>query len=309
MMNSKLCAVSMCVCVLLFCVLTTYGQKSNQPHQNQSWHTNDGVSVDEPVAVNTYCDSLLNYIEVNLMSEYPFISVFDEKKNIKYMIVDYHDGGRFLEMIQLPFGPEQDPDYRCTKKILDIFTVDYERPINQKGTDQIKWLIKNSLLGMRDRKPSDWISDFDTTFQPYCSVFSSSVFSELGLDQTKWGRAYYPPAGYCDSHEKCPEEIFRFDERGRGVIFCYLNYRHRHSIENSMIIEIPISENITLYQTQHGVLLRKDNLYRWVYHSDKLGRMRLPSINKVTVTNGRINVFLENNNTKPLSFLLKDLLK
>jgi len=331
MMNGKLCIVSMCICVLLFCVLATCGQKSNQPHQNQSLPTNDivtlqgeervadtGVSVDEPVAVSTYCDSLLNYIEEELDSEYPIITVSDENGNNRYQITEYSNNGLFLMMIQLPFGPEKDTAYICTKKILGIF--DYELPINQIRSNQIKWLIKNSSYGRHGKFPSDWITDFDTTFQPYCSVFPSSVFLELGLDQTKWGRAYYPPAGYCENHEKCPEENFRFEERGSSVIFCYFAHNHLQSIQvlppqvkqrlnvdESMMIKIPISENLTLYQTGHGVLLRKDNMYRWVYHSDQMERLRWRSINNVTVTNGQINVFLENK-TKPLSFLLKDLL-
>ena len=164
--------------------------------------------------------------------------------------------------------------------------------------------------------PGSWmnIADFDTAFQSYCGVFSPSDFSEIGITQSEWAGSYLGDE-WADSLSV---------RNTKGLLLCYFAYSQLRQPylylpgipKHESIVKIPVSENVILYQTAHGVLLRKGSLIRWVYFSDRMERRRWSSVEKVTVSNGRINVFLRDDaeqgeeEPKPaLRFLLKDLLK
>ena len=273
-------------------------------------------------------------------------ALLDEKGNVKNTIRDYNNRGIFLGVIPLPFDPANDSNYTCAKRILDLFGHNF--PVRQNGADQIKYLIKNSINGRKGRIPSGWMTGFDTTFQSYSCVFSSSVLSEMGIDKTAWARAYMPLGDIygwvCDNpyNKDCPaDSLF---ENAKGFIFYYLAHNHlrkkhepfRDSQGNLKYdtsitkTKIPISKDLALYQTGHGVLLQKGNLYRWIYHEDQVERLRWYTIKKVTVSkSGKITVFRTDANgnqfeysdeeyenaewdrmpePKPLTFRLKDFL-
>ncbi|MDR0518261.1 MAG: hypothetical protein LBH25_14610 [Fibromonadaceae bacterium] len=271
--------------------------------------------------IDVDCENISDSIKVKKYaskhSMHGVMRIFDKNKVYKDEIGFYAYGSNYLGMIQLPFGPINDSGYICSKKILNLFYYGRHTSnllIKQNGLEQIKYIIKNSIKKI----PSEWMNmeDLDTTFQAYCSVMSPLDFLELGISQSEWVKSYYPD-DYSDS---------LFLRNTKGLLVCYyannhlikdpykglLTTKHKH-IES--ILKIPISKDVVLYQTAHGVLLRKGSLYRWVYFSDMVERLRWPSINKVTVSNGQVNIFLQKDyndespkKSKPLSFLLKDLL-
>jgi hypothetical protein len=261
------------------------------------------------------CDGILE----SVIADDRRILAMDEKGNIKHDIPFFFNRGLFLGMIPLPFDPENDRNYACTQKILDIFNVKFS--INQNKKNLIKYLIKNSINGREGRIPSDWITDFDTTFQSYCGVFSPSQLSELGLDLTNWIREYFPLCEYHLDCCSCDTDNNGYDAdslfKNKGLVFCYYAHNHRSINNKKTITKIHISAKLTLYQTMHGILLRKDGLYRWIYHEDQMERLRWPSIEGVTVSeDGRITAMMRSEEEfdsdldmivpKPRIFQLKD---
>jgi hypothetical protein len=242
--------------------------------------------------------------------------IFNQNGMYKDEIIFHVSGSSHLGIIQLPFDPVHDSGYVCSQNILNLFYDGRGRgmrnlPIKQEGLEQIKYIIKNSIK----KAPSEWMANFDTTFQAYCSVISPSDFSELGIDQSKWVKSYFY-GDYLDS---------LLIRNTKGLLICYYTSSHAHAFgemnsypipNRERIKPVPISSDITLYQTAHGVLLRKGHLYRWIYFENHAERLRLPSIHKVTISDGQVNIFLEKyynyeepEKSKRLVFFLEELLK
>lgn len=281
--------------------------------------------------IDVDCDGVPDSIEIRKMisrsNVYGAMRIFDQHGVYKNeMIFLTTTGGNHLGMIQLPFDPVNDSGYVCSQRILDFFFDGRgmrigNLPVKQNGLRQIKYIMKNSI----ERAPSEWMDmvDIDTAFQAYCSVISPSDFAELGIDQSEWIKSYfgcdYFGAEYCDS---------LLVRNTPGLLLCYFAHnqlirRHTRTEEGRLIPvqeirEIPISNDIMLYQTAHGVLLRKGHLGRWIYLRNYWPNVHwpTPSIYKVTVSGGQINIFLEEDydyenpeESKSLPFSLKDLLR
>ncbi|MDR2971645.1 MAG: hypothetical protein LBU83_06945 [Bacteroidales bacterium] len=293
-----------------------YFDNSEECTDGKWWDCVFSASAKIDMECNNIFDSISIKREVWKHHKYGAMRIFDQNGMYKDEMVFYVSGSSHLGMIQLPFDPVNDSGYVCSQRILSLFYDGRGRgmrnlSIKQEGFGQIMYIIKNSIK----KAPSEWMSDFDTTFQAYCSVISPSDFSELGIDLSKWVKSYFCD-DYCDS---------LLIKSAKGLLLCYYAGSHAHMYgemnsypipNRERIKPIPISSDIMLYQTAHGVLLRKGHLYRWVYFENHAERLRWPSIHKVTISDGQINIFLERdyNYEKPgkserLVFLLEDLLK
>jgi len=265
--------------------------------------------------VDVDCDGVPDSVVVKDADGAGFMRIFDQNGVYKDYFLYYANRGSFLAMIQLPFDPAIDAGYVCSQRILNFFyngEVRLEQPFKQNGLGEIKHIIKNSIK----KAPGEWMemADFDTTFGGYAAVISPQDFSKLGTTQSKWIKSYYPT-------EEADSLLAR---NTKGLLISYLAHNHlirpAYSIPGKEPVKdfltIPVSDGAVIYQTAHGVLLRKGDKIRWVYFSDMQERLRWPSVEKVTVSNGRINLFLRDDaeqgeeEPKPaLRFLLKDLLK
>ncbi|MCL2220646.1 MAG: hypothetical protein FWB94_12285 [Chitinispirillia bacterium] len=250
------------------------------------------------------------------------IRIFDQNGAYKDSLILTANTSRFLGVIQLPFDPANDSGYVCSKRILELFYsngVYHEGRLYRDGMSlkpdglwQIKYIIKNSVK----KASGPWMdmADIDTSFQGYAGVMSQSDFSSLGIKLPEWTGLY------CSDGT---EDNSKFTRDSKGLLISYYAPNHLRTLgfdypgmpKQESIVKIPVSKDVILYQTAHGVLLRKGDKIRWVYFSDMQERLRWPSVEKVTVSNGLINVFLKEEvaeypkPAKPLRFSLKDLLK
>jgi hypothetical protein len=236
--------------------------------------------------------------------------IFNEKEVYRNDIIHYSYNGNFLGITLLPFDPVDSKNYNCTQKIAGRFCVE---TINQDGAEQIMFIIINSIK----RAPSKWINsiNFDTTFQSYCSVFSTSMFPMLGISLSEWLVTY--------TSVELDDAQLLLIKNAKGMLINY--YAHNHLVQQSYegsryrkrieeTQKILVSQDAILYQTAHGVLLRKNQFYKWVYFEDNVYKLRFPSISKVVVSNGQINIFIRKDYSnesqkKSLSFSLDELLK
>lgn len=256
------------------------------------------------------------------------IRIFDQKGAYKDSLMITSNGSSFLGVIQLPFDPAKDSGGVCSKKILDLVyskgiynegrLYGNEMSVKPGGLGQIKYIIKNSIK----KAPGPWmdIADIDTSFKGYAGVMSQADFRALGIKLPEWTESY------CSDGS---EDNSEFTRNSKGLLISYYAHNHlmlpKYSLPDKepqkTFLKIPVSDGVVIYQTAHGVLLRKGNRARWVYFTDVWQRLRWTSVDKVTVSNGRINLFLGRGNDgwdeeeygkepKPdLHFSLKELLK
>jgi len=216
------------------------------------------------------------------------------KKNTKKEVLNFSSPGNFLTATILPFPYMNDSANSCLKEIMQAF--DIQIPIDQHRKGQIEWIIKNSF----QRQPSEWMDEFDTTFQPFCSIISQSVFETFGEKYSSWIREYY------STKLALPNESY-------GMLVCYLAQNHNLRPTSDLLgvpikdspIKIPLANGLMLVRTSHGVYLEKGKLSRWVYFDDEVYKLRHPSIEKVVIDSGAIFIQLsdstERNNPKPFS--------
>lgn len=134
---------------------------------------------------------------------------------------------------------------------------------------EIDWVLRNNG---RNARSSEWLDDFDSTFDAYC-VF----YPEISVSTRKMILKYIgEPASRNQAFNECYICFFKHNNlRGEGGV--------GNISFSSMKSYINEREVIT---TAHGVILKRGARYKWLYLTDHVFKLRWPSMD---VSNGGNN--------------------
>ena len=199
-----------------------------------------------------YADTIIyNYIHFGNPYEITFI---DGKNHKKYSFEKSMDYSNFLDIIPI------NNDLINQKDVLDsIESILFFFPQQWIAQPSLEWLLNAKRKGT---------SQIDT----------ASFYRVIKAD-IKWYKwpQEFPSACYQIVHrDSIPNEFQEYYKQNKEFEYCYMiYYGHNHRQYNEKtrkyfhdFTKVYQSDSFEIYKTSHGLILKKDSLYKWIFHTN-----------------------------------------